>query len=192
MSGTSYYNQNREALFPQYHGLDPEVVHRVWTLDHLATAKPGFACDIGAGTGRDANWLEEKGWEVLAVEPGELREPARTKAHPRVSWLDDSLPDLKRLRALDRRFDLILLSAVWMHVSQRNRERAFRILTELLNPSGLLVISLRHGRDEEESRIRGFHSINADELIHHAKARAIELRGRYREPDSSRAHVEWE
>ena len=66
-------------------------------------------------------------------------------SHQRVVWMNDALPDLRALRALGRRFDLILLSAVWMHVAPRVRERAFRILSELLGPSGLLAITLRLG-----------------------------------------------
>lgn len=192
MSSTSYYNQNRDALFEQYHAYDPEVVHRAWAPEHLKGRKPGFACDIGAGTGRDANWLAGQGWEVLAVEPSDLREPGEEKSNSRVTWLDDTLPDLQKLRALGRRFDLILLRSVWMHVPVSRQERAFRILTELLNPSGLLVISLRHGRDEEENRARGFHPASADELIQYARNRAISLRGRYEHPDRSRDHVHWE
>lgn len=192
MSSTSYYNQNRDALFEQYHAYDPEVVHRAWAPEHLKGRKPGFACDIGAGTGRDANWLAGQGWEVLAVEPSDLREPGEEKSNPRVTWLDDALPDLQKLRALGRRFDLILLRSVWMHVPVSRQERAFRILTELLNPSGLLVISLRHGRDDEENRTRGFHPVSADELIRYARNRAISLRGQYEHPDRSRDHVNWE
>ena len=192
MSSTAYYDQNRDAVFAQYHACDPEVVHRAWAPKHLAGRTPGFACDIGAGTGRDANWLAGQGWEALAVEPSKLREQGEKKAHPRVAWLYDSLPDLRKLRALGRRFDLILLRSVWMHVPRSGQERAFRILTELLNPSGLLVISLRHGRDEEENRSRGFHPINSGELIRYARDRAISLRGRYEHPDRSRDHVHWE
>ena len=98
MSSTSYYNQNRDELFEKYHAYDPAVVHRAWAPQHLEGKKPGFACDIGAGTGRDANWLAEQGWEVLAVEPSKLRESGEQHSAPRVAWLDDALPDLKRLR----------------------------------------------------------------------------------------------
>ena len=81
----------------------------------------------------------------------------------------DALPDLRTLRALGRRFDLILLSAVWMHVAPKGRERAFRILSELLGPSGLLVITLRLGGDAAENAARRFHDTSAEELIGHAK-----------------------
>lgn len=192
MSSTSYYNQNRDKLFDQYHAYDPAVVHRAWAPKHLDGRKPGFACDIGAGTGRDANWLAGQGWEVLAVEPSKFREKGQEESLPRVAWLDDALPDLKKLRALGRRFDLILLRSVWMHVPASKQERAFRILSELLNPSGLLVISLRHGSDEAENKARGFHPISAEKLINFARDRAISLQGKYEHPDRSRNHIQWE
>jgi len=60
------------------------------------------------------------------------------------------MPDLSEIRKLSYRFDLVLVSAVWMHLPPTSRERAFRILTELLAPSGMLVITLRHGPGDGE------------------------------------------
>ena len=61
-------------------------------------------------------------------------------------------------RALDQRypavtrsglaFDLILLSAVWMHVPAGGRARAFRKMINLLKPGGLIALTLRHGPAE--------------------------------------------
>ena len=68
MSSTSYYDLNPDALLAQYDGVDPADVHADWAPAHLRE-EPGFACDIGAGSGRDANWLAARGWEVVAVEP---------------------------------------------------------------------------------------------------------------------------
>ncbi|HBQ39012.1 MAG TPA: hypothetical protein DD808_00330 [Halieaceae bacterium] len=154
---------------------------------------PGFACDIGAGSGRDANWLAQKGWEVIAVDPSRgMRELAIAKSHSNVTWLDDSLPELSRLRALGHRFDLVLLSAVWQHVPPSQRERTFRILTELLKPGGTLVITLRHGSDEPENRERGFHPVSAAELAVFAQRRAVVMRDPVTQPDQTRTHVQWE
>ena len=113
-------------------------------------------------------------------------------SHQRVVWMNDALPDLRALRALGRRFDLILLSAVWMHVAPKGRERAFRILSELLGPSGLLVITLRLGGDAAENAARGFHDTSAEELIGYANRRAIALRSRTTRPDLRRPNLKWE
>ena len=191
LRSTPYYDQNADALIAKYDALNADEVHRAWAPKHLPM-EPGFACDIGAGSGRDANWLAEQGWEVVAVEPSAMRDKSAAASHPRVTWLDDALPSLKSLRALGRRFDLILLSAVWMHVAPKDRERAFRILSELLNPSGLLVVTLRDGQDEEENRARGFHPVSADELISYANQRAVAFKGRSQADDLVRSHVRWE
>lgn len=191
MSSTSYYDLNADALVAQYDGVDPADVHADWAQAHLRE-EPGFACDIGAGSGRDANWLAARGWEVVAVEPSALRNIAAERSHSRVVWMNDALPDLRVLRALGRRFDLILLSAVWMHVAPKVRERAFRILSELLSPSGLLVFTLRRGGNAAENAVRGFHDTSAEELIGFANRRAIALRSHSTQPDLTRPGIHWE
>ncbi len=191
MSSASYYDRNADDLVARYDGVDPADVHADWAPAHLRE-EPGFACDIGAGSGRDANWLASRGWEVVAVEPSALRNLAEERSNPRVVWMDDALPDLRALRALGRRFDLILLSAVWMHVAPKTRERAFRILSELLNPSGLLVITLRRGGDAAENAARGFHDTSAEELAGFANHRAIALRSHTTQPDLTRPGIHWE
>ena len=167
-----YYTANAEKLYHQYQSLKAERVHATW-LKHLPTM-PGIACDIGAGSGRDANWLAALGWEVIAVEPSEkLLTLGKEASAGKVTWLDDKLPDLGRLRTIGHRFNLILLSAVWMHLPPVLRQRAFRILSDILMPGGLIVITLRHGSDENENLSRQFYPVNAEELQHFAKQRAL-------------------
>ena len=79
-----------------------------------------------------------------------------------------------------------------MHVAPKGRERAFRILSELLSPSGLLVITLRRGGDGAEKTARGFHDTSADELIGYANRRAIALRSRSIQRDLKRRNLKWE
>jgi len=189
---TRYYNVHAKALCTQYNAVEVDSVHVSWVVNHLSE-KPGFACDIGAGSGRDANWLAAKGWDVVAVEPSAgMREQAMLTSHPNVTWLDDSLPRLNTLRSLGHRFGLILLSAVWMHVPPTARERAFRILSELLKPSGVLVITLRQGSDEEENADRGFCEASADELLEYAQRVPMSATCHSKEPDLRRSHVYWQ
>lgn len=153
-----------------------------------------MALDIGAGSGRDANWLAEKGWNVIAVEPcKEFREQAQRGSHVSVIWQDDELPELKSLRTAGHRFNLILLSAVWMHVLPKKRERAFRIISELLVPGGILVLTLRHGTDERENLDREFHPVSSGELEKLAKQRALaQVFYEGSEDHLDRSDVRWE
>lgn len=55
------------------------------------------------------------------------------------------LPGLSRVHELGLTFDLILLSAVWQHIAPNDRQRAFRKMTALLKPGGLMLMTLRQG-----------------------------------------------
>jgi SAM-dependent methyltransferase len=187
-----YYRRHAEELTQRYNSLSPSVVHSAWK--QLLPNEPGLAADIGAGSGRDANWLAGLGWDVVAVEPeAAFRQPAMAQSHPQVSWLDDRLPKLQRLREADTRFNLIVVSAVWMHLSLTQREVAFRVLSNLLAPGGLLVISVRHEPDAAVREARGFYEVSSEELPAFAKQRALVLIERQRSADAlGRAGVSWE
>ena len=108
--------------------------------------------DVGSGSGRDAAWLTEMGHEIVAVEPADkLRKKAeQLHPHPSIQWINDSLPTLAEVYKLNLRFDLILVSAVWMHIAPGHRERSFRKLVNLLKPGGALILTLRHGPSPDE------------------------------------------
>lgn len=189
-SMAAYYNDNADALFSQYQAMNANTVHAGWR--HLLPGMPGLALDIGAGSGRDAAWLAGMGWDVVAAEPAiRLRHLGETATEGlSVHWVDEALPELRTLRAHSYRFDLILLSAVWMHVPATRRQRAFRILTELLAPGGQLVITLRQGPDQAE---RGFHAAAPEELEALARQRALLTAHRSRGPDAAgRPDVSWD
>lgn len=185
-----FYDDNAERCFATYTGLAFEAVHADW-LGQLPD-RPGFALDVGAGSGRDAAALAERGWSVMAVEPAQrLRALGeRATAGLDVQWIADRLPDLSRVRALSYRFDLILISAVWMHLPSGQRERAFRVVSELLAPGGTLVVTLRHGPSHDE---RQFFDTESGELEALARRRALVTILRERGHDQAgRADVSWE
>jgi SAM-dependent methyltransferase len=187
-----YYRRHARELAEQYDSLSPDVVHSAWK--HLLPDEPGMAVDVGAGSGRDANWLAGLGWNVVAVEPeAAFRQRAQARCPPRVTWLDDRLPGLQRLRGADAHFDLVLVSAVWMHLPPDQREAAFRVLRELVAPGGMLVVSVRYEPDAKLREIRGFHEAPPDELETLAKQHALALMLRHRSVDAlGRKAVSWE
>lgn len=159
-----YYSTNAKALAEQYNSVTFESVHKDW-LNEIP--KEGIVLDVGAGSGRDARYLAAKGLSVVAVEPAlNIRELAQTyQVNNPIHWLSDTLPELSEVYKLQTKFDLILLSAVWMHIAPSLRERAFRKLSSLLKPNGKLVISLRHGQCQDE---RTMYAVSADELAQYA------------------------
>lgn len=144
-TSTSGYGEQAAELVVQYESITFEDVHS--DVLHLLPATSSRIADIGAGTGRDAAALARRGHRVVAVEPtAELREAGeRLHAGIGIEWLDDSLPALTRLREQPMRFDVIMLTAVWMHLDADERARAMAAVDALLADHGLVFLSLRHG-----------------------------------------------
>lgn len=186
---TSFYEKNALLLAEQYDSLDFEVVHRAWSA--YWPNPETTVLDIGAGSGRDAKWMNEQGCDVIAVEPSDaLRQIGQQSTGLDVTWLNDSLPELKSVQSLGMRFDLILASAVWMHLAPSLRERVFRKLSNLLSPNGKLVISLRHG--EFNDGRQGF-PVSVEELEKLSKDHALQIQLVSESEDSlQRTGVSWQ
>ena len=144
------YNRAAAAFVAAYESLSFEQVHA--DVVTLLPVRPGVVLDVGAGSGRDAAWFAERGWDVIAVEPADAMRAAASARHPspRIRWIDDRLPALASVCRLGLGFDLIWLSGVWMHVAPEDRRRAMRTLAMLLKPGGRMVLTLRQGPLPEE------------------------------------------
>lgn len=190
ISGTQGYAEQAGRLVGRYDGLSFTAVHK--DVLHLIPRAPGQALDIGAGTGRDAAALAAMGHRVVAVEPtAEFRTRAAT-LHPssEIEWLDDHLPELAHVSGRGERFDLILLSGVWMHLDAQQRCLAMPRVASLLREAGILVLSLRHGPIPAGRRM---FEVSAEETIQFASLEGLrlELRRDNQPPVLPAAEVSW-
>ncbi len=157
------YHQNAEAFVAQYESVSAEQVHQSWLHLLPVAGSASFALDVGAGSGRDARFLAVQGFQVVAVEPADnLRHAAMALTNTdKIQWSADELPALTHIQALAQDFSLILMSAVWMHLTGEQREASLQSLTKLLAPAGFLVITLRHGSFSDG---RVTHPVSANEI----------------------------
>ncbi len=168
----AHYHHHARALAAQYDALAFNAVHQSW-LPRLTDVTAGQALDVGAGSGRDARGLQALGWQVTAVEPAAaLRQLGQQHSQQPARWLDDQLPHLPVLAADAGRYQLILLSAVWMHLPAEQRAPALARLATLLADTGLLVISLRYGPSEPG---RAMYPVSVDELAALAEPLGLQL-----------------
>lgn len=139
------YQQEAPKLLVEYERLSFDTAHQ-HVLPYFPS-EPASILDIGSGTGRDAGHLASLGHAVMAVEPTDALRKGAQKLHPnpRINWVDDGLPNLTKMTAQFLKFDLILASAVWMHLDQVERKRAMVVVRTLLRDGGLLILSTRHG-----------------------------------------------
>lgn len=151
--GIQGYAEQADELINRYEAVSFVEKHQPEL--HLLPTSPGLILDVGAGTGADAAWFSSQGHSVVAVEPAdELREPGKAlHPSPLIVWLKDSLPDLELVVARKQQFDVVMLTAVWMHLDEEERRIGMPKLSSLLAPEGVLVMSLRHGPVPEGRRM---------------------------------------
>ena len=63
----TWYEKHAREVAATYEAVDAEDM-LYWLQDFLP-AKGGRILDVGAGSGRDAAWLADQGFQVVAVEP---------------------------------------------------------------------------------------------------------------------------
>lgn len=185
-----WYEEHVREAAARYEALAFTDVHdRLHAL--LPPAEGRLILDVGAGSGRDAGWFADQGYEVVALEPSAAmrHEARRLHPHPRIRWIDDRLPALSRVGRLGTDFDVILLSAVWMHIAPADRPRAFRKLVNLLKPGGLMALTVRHGPVEPG---RGMHPVSREEVERLAREHGAFVEYVGAAPDSGgRGSVRW-
>jgi SAM-dependent methyltransferase len=169
---SNFYNLNAKRLFNKYQSVDSSQIHSSW-LVHLPP-NPGLALDVGSGSGRDAAWLAQKGWQVTAVEPAAALFELGRKATEiySVIWINDYLPALSRLQGYRRKFSLILVSGVLMHLPYQQRVESLETLAGLMAENSVLVVTLRNGPDPEG---REFYQVPADEIVQFAENNSMQV-----------------
>jgi SAM-dependent methyltransferase len=192
VSGTEGYADEAEDLFKRYEGIPAADAHRA--VRHLIPAAPSRVLDIGSGTGRDAAWFASKGHRVVAVEPTDaMRLPAMVlHPSPQIEWLNDSLPELALVRRRGERFDLVMLTAVFMHLDAQQRQRAMPNLAALVREGGIVIMKIRHGPVPAGRRM---FEITPEETIELARMQDLHPVLNLRTPSSQEANraagVDW-
>ncbi|MNC12243.1 putative methyltransferase YcgJ [compost metagenome] len=165
MTSWKFYDDNAERLFSDYISLDFKSIFS--DVENYIPTSSQKALDVGAGSGRDASALANMGFDVVAVEPSKkMRDLASAYYTSKsISWVEDSLPHLVKLNHLSDEFDLILISAVWMHLCVAEQNESLVTLKRLLSPSGKIIITLRLGPEEPD---RGINKISTEDLLNEA------------------------
>ncbi|MFF4215318.1 class I SAM-dependent methyltransferase [Streptomyces nondiastaticus] len=177
------------VLASQYESVTFEEIHR--HVLHLIPTGPLTVLDIGAGTGRDAAALSVRGHTVVAVEPAEDLRAVGQRIHAAhdIHWVNDTLPDLKSLCCQHKRFQLVMLTAVWMFLREDQRRCAASRIDELLEEGGRLGMVIRSGPAPAD---RGMYTVSAAETISLLATSGIRLIHQSQQADAlGRGGVAW-
>lgn len=131
----------REDWDRRYHGTE-----LLWTAepnrfvaDELRGLPPGRALDLGAGEGRNAVWLAQRGWRVTAVDFSSVAlEKGRRLARNRGVRVDWVLADLRAYRPEPAAYDLVLVA--YLHLLPAERAAVLHGAAAALAPHGTLLV----------------------------------------------------
>ena len=189
-----YYDQHAQDLADSYEAISARAAHpdlQEILGKRFATSQLDIL-DVGAGTGRDAAWLASLGHVVTAVEPSISMQRIARQAHKNMAirWVFDELPDLSVICGEDAKFDVIILSAVWMHVSPSERESALQSIISLLKPEGIAYVTLRLGPAEPA---RSIYEVSIETLAALADRAGLEVELLHTKPDLlGRNEISWQ
>ncbi|MEM7715222.1 MAG: class I SAM-dependent methyltransferase [Cyanobacteria bacterium P01_A01_bin.68] len=143
--GTKGYEKVVKQFVEASQALDFDVVNKDFLnfIPQLASR----ILDAGSGSGQNAAALAQLGHSVIAVEPfTPFLDAARsTYRNLSITWIEDSLPLLKKLGNTPSQFDFILVDGVWHHLGEKERMQGMARFSSLLCEGGCCALSLRHG-----------------------------------------------
>lgn len=161
-----YYNRNAEKTAERYESVQPknlqcQIFKEAEACLEITKKKSLRILEVGCGSGRESALLLEAGHTVLALDGSRgMIEHAETH-HPELKGrcFTAELPFSDSLLAsslFSRRFDMVLLLAVIMHLDDAALADALDQLRRVLAPRGRVFISssfgrpgIRNDRDEE-------------------------------------------
>lgn len=159
-----YYNAHAKALCSRYDKTIPEAFHRLLTR---WIAPNTSVLELGCGSGRDARFMAELGARATATDgsAGMLSEARERKGKPvyRLFSLPASASDVTGLRADNsgRAFDVVVTSAVLMHLNDEAFFRTARNIAELTEDDGLLILSVPLGHPTDDARFYAARPVEA-------------------------------
>jgi 2-polyprenyl-3-methyl-5-hydroxy-6-metoxy-1,4-benzoquinol methylase len=162
-----YYDDNAREIYARYQ----RAVSPIARYLKLAFPPGAELLDVGAGSGRDLQIMIREGYDAYGAEPSdELRSLAIANDPGLAGRLTSgSLPGLAS--QLDRKFDGIVCSAVFMHIPDEQQSDAARDIRSLLRPHGRLLLSIPRTRTDVRADGRDRHG----RLFAGAEAESVRL-----------------
>lgn len=188
---TGYYTDNSDKLFQVYESVSPVDLYP-FHLPYVMARRGGVALDVGAGSGRDAAWLADLGYQVTAAEPNDAMRAGAQRLHGgdrAIVWSSAALPDLEGLDVPSEGYDIVVCNGVFMHVHPDMRQAAVARLAAVVSKTGVICLNFRAVTPADE--VRAMYPIHADEIAGHATALGLAFENAATDDVLGRSQLNW-
>ncbi len=162
-----YYENNAKELSKRYESAKMDNIHAL--LKSTFPTKSSLL-EIGCGSGRDASFMYQNGYDILAIDGSREMIVEAKRLHPElVKRLQAAMiPD--KLSFEPSSFDGIYSIATLMHLEEDVIGRAIGKIATILKPGGKFFFSVSIQRDDidnqgKDEKGRHFTTMSADEWI---------------------------
>ena len=151
-----FYDINHEEFIQSTVDVDMRLLYEKFCTFLPAKAK---ILDAGCGSGRDALYFKQNGFQVVAIDAS----AKMVQATQRLSGVDCRQMSFEHL-AFEKEFNAVWACASLLHVA---RDRLASVLCNFANvllQDGLMYASFKHGNQERQVGLRYFNDMNAYSL----------------------------
>jgi SAM-dependent methyltransferase len=156
------YDHAAAAFAQDWHDQPPPTdLHDIATRFFITG---GVTADIGCGSGREVAWLDANGFAARGYDASAGLIAEARRRYPRLAFDRAELPQLAAI-APDS-FDNVLCETVIMHLPRADIAPAVRRLIDIVRPGGVLYLSWRvtRGEDQRDAAGRLYAAFAADEV----------------------------
>lgn len=142
-----YYESHAPILTKRYESADLTPTHQLLKKNFYCKYKTPKILEIGCGSGRDAYFILNNGFDIKAIDGSKSMIENALKIHPKLAnrLFVKTLPS-----KLDfsEKFDGIYSIATLMHFSEEELETIFKDIYSLLFQNGKFIFSIPIKRDD--------------------------------------------
>ena len=150
----SYYETNASNLSKRYESADVATLHQTLLKTFTPNSK---LLEIGCGSGRDASFMFEKGYNITAIDGSQKMIDEAKTIHPS---LEPHLFTMQLPHGLEfepNSFDGIYSIATLMHLTQEEIYKTIKNIHTLLKEKGRFLFSVSIERDDTNQNSRDPH-----------------------------------
>jgi len=160
----SYYEKNAKHLTQRYESANVNNIHILLLNTFLLGS---YLLEIGCGSGRDASFMYQKGYDILAIDGSKEMIREAEKCHPDLEGNLKVMKIPEECNFKSSYFDGVYSIAMLMHLDKNSIHRTIEKIAMILKIDGQFLFSVSIERDDVDDQgkdEKGRHFTSMSEL----------------------------